>query len=162
MVVDYNLLAEQAAALLEGESDYIANAANFAAFVYHEVPELNWAGFYFSDDHGDLVLGPFGGRPACTRLPHGRGVCGIAAVQGETIVVDDVDAFADHIVCDTASKSEIVVPLRDGATVYGVFDIDSPKPARFSEADRAGIESLVSVFLKAASNRRAAVAYRSR
>lgn len=157
-MTDYDLLVAQAGALLSGESDFIANAANFASFVYHELPELNWAGFYFADETGDLVLGPFNGRPACTRLPSGRGVCGAAFTQRETVVVADVDAFADHIVCDGASKSEIVVPLNDENGVYGVFDIDSPVVARFTDADRRGIEALVKVFLSEARNRRAAFA----
>lgn len=157
-MTDYDLLVAQAGALLSGESDFIANAANFASFVYHELPKLNWAGFYFADETGDLVLGPFNGRPACTRLPRGRGVCGAAFTQHETVVVADVDAFADHIVCDSASKSEIVVPLNDENGVYGVFDIDSPVVARFTDADRRGIEALVKVFLSEARNRRAAFA----
>jgi L-methionine (R)-S-oxide reductase len=149
--MDYDLLAAQAASLLEDESDFIANAANFAAFIYHEIPELNWAGFYFTAQSGDLILGPFNGRPACTRLPKGRGVCGVAVTSGQTVVVDDVHAFADHIACDSASVSEIVVPLRKGSKIVGVFDIDSPRSARFSAGDRAGIERLVQVFLSNAS-----------
>jgi L-methionine (R)-S-oxide reductase len=147
--VDYDLLVEQVTSLLADETNFIANAANFAAFVYHEVPDLNWAGFYFPASSGELVLGPFNGRPACTRLPKGRGVCGAAFTAGETLVVDDVHAFPDHIVCDNASKSEIVVPLRVGDFVTGVFDVDSPRVARFSAQDRAGIERLVQVFLNA-------------
>ncbi len=143
---DYPLLTAQVQALLSGESDFLASAANFAAFVYHEIPRLNWAGFYFADDAGDLVLGPFNGKPACTRLPSGRGVCGAAFTAGSTLVVDDVGAFADHIVCDSASASEIVVPVGDERGCYGVFDIDSPDKARFSVEDRQGIESLVRAF----------------
>jgi L-methionine (R)-S-oxide reductase len=146
--VDYDLLLAQVTSLLADETDLIANAANFAAFIYNEVPDLNWAGFYFPAPSGDLVLGPFNGRPACTRLPKGRGVCSAAFTSGETVVVDDVHDFAGHIVCDSASVSEIVVPLRAGDAVFGVFDIDSPKRARFSSADRAGIERLVQAFLK--------------
>lgn len=145
--VDYELLERQVASLLEDESDFIANAANFAAFVYGELPIINWAGFYFPGE-GGLILGPFGGKPACTRLPAGRGVCGRAFETAQTVVVDDVNAFADHIVCDSASQSEIVVPLRKGDKVYGVFDIDSPLIARFSDADRAGLERLVAQFAK--------------
>ncbi len=161
-MTDYELLAQQAEHLLAGESNFLANAANFASFVYHEIPQLNWAGFYFVEENGDLVLGPFNGRPACTRLPSGRGVCGASFVRNETVVVHDVHAFSDHIVCDSASKAEIVVPLRDGECVYGVFDIDSPLAGRFNHADRAGIERLVGVFLKTAQNRRAVVAHHSR
>jgi L-methionine (R)-S-oxide reductase len=147
--VDYDLLVTQVTALLADERDFIANAANFAAFIYNEVPELNWAGFYFAAPSGDLVLGPFNGRPACTRLAKGRGVCGAAFTSGQTVVFDDVHAFADHIVCDSASASEIVVPLRSGDEITGVFDVDSPRVARFTAEDRAGIERLVQVFLNA-------------
>jgi L-methionine (R)-S-oxide reductase len=148
MSVSYELLERQARELLSGETDFIANAANFAAFVYHEIEGVNWAGFYFARSSGDLVLGPFCGRPACTRLPAGRGVCGAAAVKGVTLVVDDVTAFGDHIVCDTASRSEIVVPLIVDGAAAGVFDVDSDRLARFSQADRVGIEGLVSAFMK--------------
>jgi len=150
MSLSYDLLERQVRELLSGESDYIANAANFASFVYHELPDVNWAGFYFLDASGDLVLGPFSGRPACTRLAKGRGVCGAAANARETMVVDDVAAFADHIACDSASRSEIVVPLFTRDDVYGVFDIDSPSLARFAPRDRAGIERLVRTFIEAA------------
>jgi len=150
MSLSYDLLERQVRELLAEESDYIANAANFASFVYHEVPDVNWAGFYFLDASGDLVLGPFAGRPACTRLARGRGVCGAAAIACETVVVDDVTALTDHIACDAASRSEIVVPLFVRNGVYGVFDIDSPSLARFSARDRAGIERLVRAFMEAA------------
>jgi L-methionine (R)-S-oxide reductase len=147
MPVSYDLLERQVRELLSGESDFIANAANFASFMYHELPSLNWAGFYFVNaGSGELVLGPFNGRPACTRLPAGRGVCGAAVTRRETVAVDDVDAFGDHIVCDSASRSEIVVPLFAANEVAGVFDIDSPAMARFTEADRAGITALVRAF----------------
>ncbi len=146
-IVDYDLLERQAASLLEDESDFLANAANFAAFMYSELPIVNWAGFYFPGE-GGLVLGPFGGKPACTRLPAGRGVCGRAFESARTVIVDDVNAFADHIVCDSASQSEIVVPLIKDDAIYGVFDIDSPILARFTPEDRAGIERLVAQFLK--------------
>lgn len=147
MPVSYDLLERQVRELLSGESDFIANAANFASFMYHELPSLNWAGFYFVNaGSGELVLGPFNGRPACTRLPAGRGVCGAAVTRRETVAVDDVDAFGDHIVCDSASRSEIVVPLFAANEVAGVFDIDSPAMARFTEADRAGITTLVRAF----------------
>jgi len=144
--VSYDLLERQVRALLAGERDFIANAANFAAFVGHELPDVNWAGFYLATPSQDLLLGPFWGRPACARLPAGRGVCGAAASRRATVVVDDVAAFADHIVCDTASRSEIVVPLAMAGNFAGVFDCDSPLPARFGESDREGIERLVRSF----------------
>jgi L-asparaginase II len=147
---EYELLERQARALIEGERDIVANAANIAAFVYDELPDVNWAGFYFMHDDGTLVLGPFGGKPACARLAAGRGVCGAAASQRRTLVVDDVRAFSDHIACDSASRSEIVVPLFQGDRVRGVLDIDSPSVGRFSEADRQGIEALARVFSEAA------------
>ena len=146
MPVAYDLLERQARELLAGEDDFIANAANFAALVYSEVPDVNWAGFYLLADSGDLVLGPFGGKPACSRLPRGRGVCGAAVTSRATVVVDDVGAFDDHIACDTASRSEIVVPVWRDGQLLGVFDVDSPSPARFAAADRAGIEALVNAF----------------
>jgi L-methionine (R)-S-oxide reductase len=144
--VSYDLLEQQVRALLDGEDDFVANAGNFAAFLYHALPEINWAGFYLRKPSGELVLGPFCGRPACTRLPPGGGVCGAAVKQRSTIVLDDVAAFADHIVCDTASRSEIVVPLFIHGELLGVFDCDSPALARFNPADRAGIERLVRAF----------------
>jgi len=144
-MVDYSLLAGQAAGLLSGEPDPLANLANFAAFVFSELPEINWAGFYFARSNGDLVLGPFAGRPACTRLPMGRGVCGAASTSMATLVVDDVDAFADHIVCDSASRSEMVVPIVADGRAVAVFDIDAPMLARFDAADKAGIEALVAI-----------------
>ncbi|MDQ2865228.1 MAG: GAF domain-containing protein [Candidatus Eremiobacteraeota bacterium] len=145
---DYTLLADQAGKLLAQESDFIANAANFASLLYHGLADVNWAGFYFARASGELVLGPFNGQPACTRLPAGRGVCGSAATTGTTVIVEDVDAFEDHIVCDTASRSEIAVPLRLNHKLLGVLDIDSPKKSRFSREDRAGIERLAEVFLE--------------
>lgn len=147
IVMDYALMERQIDALLESEPDPIANAANFAAFIYHEISGLNWAGFYFAAAAGELVLGPFAGRPACTRLPKGRGVCGAAFTTGKTQVVDDVSAFVGHIVCDSASRSEIVVPLLVGGTAVGVFDVDAPTLARFDAVDRGGIERLVARFL---------------
>lgn len=153
MSVSYDLLERQVRELLSGESDFVANAANFAAFVYHELPQVNWAGFYFIAPSNELLLGPFCGRPACTRLPSGRGVCGAAFTRAASVVVDDVRAFADHIVCDSASRSEIVVPLfRADGTIYGVFDVDSPETGRFAEGDREGIERLVNAFSLAAQS----------
>jgi L-methionine (R)-S-oxide reductase len=148
---DYDQLERQVRELLAGETDFVANAGNFAALVYHELPGVNWAGFYLAAPSGELVLGPFAGRPACTRLPAGRGVCGAAATKRATLVVDDVGAFADHIVCDTASRSEIAVPLVRGERLWGVFDCDSPMLARFEEEDRAGIERLVRAFSEVVS-----------
>jgi L-methionine (R)-S-oxide reductase len=153
VTTDYALLERQVRELLADERDAVANAANFAAIVFQELPDVNWAGFYFAAPSGDLVLGPFGGKPACSRLPRGRGVCGAAFTRGETIVVDDVRAFADHIVCDSASRSEIVVPLRNGDEVIGVFDVDSPRVARFGDADRAGLEALVCAFAESTDYR---------
>jgi L-methionine (R)-S-oxide reductase len=144
----YAQLAAQARALLSGERDAVANAANLAALIFHALPDLNWAGFYFL--RGDvLVLGPFQGKPACVRIARGAGVCGTAAARRETVVVPDVHAFAGHIACDPASRSEIVVPLlRDGA-VLGVLDLDSPRPARFGADDRAGLEALAAIWVEA-------------
>lgn len=146
MPVSYDLLESQVRELLAGETDFIANAANFAAFLYYELPDVNWAGFYLLAASGELVLGPFAGKPACTRLPRGRGVCGTALARRETVVVPDVTAFADHITCDSASRSELVVPLLADGEPLGVFDVDSPSVARFSEEDRDGIEALVRAF----------------
>lgn len=142
----YAELAAQLAALLAGEPDLIANCANFAALVYHGVPDLNWAGFYFARD-SELVLGPFQGKPACVRISFGKGVCGAAAARREAIIVPDVDAFPGHIACDAASRSELVVPLIAGGRVLAVFDLDSPAPARFDEEDRAGCERLSAILL---------------
>jgi L-methionine (R)-S-oxide reductase len=142
----YAELARQLAALIDGEPDLVANTANMAALAYHGLPELNWAGFYFAR-HGELVLGPFQGKPACVRIAWGNGVCGAAAARGVAIVVPDVDAFPGHIACDAASRSELVVPLVVAGRVVGVFDLDSPRPARFDQADRAGVERLVAVLL---------------
>lgn len=142
----YRELAGQAQALLAGEPDRIANAANFAALVYHALPDLNWAGFYFYDGR-ELVVGPFQGLPACVRIALGKGVCGTAAQRRETQLVADVNAFPGHIACDAASRSEIVVPLVLDERLLGVFDVDSPVPDRFDDADRVGMETLVAVFL---------------
>ena len=144
--LDYDLLERQTASLLEDVDNFLANASNFAAFVYHSLPDVNWAGFYFPDDRG-LVLGPFGGKPACTRLPKGQGVCNRAFESGKPVIVDDVNAFAGHITCDPMSRSELVVPILSGTAVYGVFDIDSPRHARFTDSDAAGIARLVAQFV---------------
>ena len=142
----YRDLAEQLAALLAGEADRIANAANTASLIYHGLPHLNWAGFYFRDG-AELVLGPFQGKPACVRIPIGKGVCGIAAARGEAVLVPDVHAFPGHIACDPASRSELVVPLVENGGVWGVLDLDSPLPSRFDDTDRRGCERLVALFL---------------
>ena len=144
----YRQLAGQARHLVEGERDMIANAANLASLVYHTLPDLNWVGFYLLKG-GELVLGPFQGKPACIRIALGRGVCGTAAIRRETVVVRDVDEFPGHIACDSASRSEIVVPLVAGDHLVGVLDVDSPIPARFDEDDRAGLETLARLFLEA-------------
>jgi GAF domain-containing protein len=140
----YHELAGGLDALLAGEPDGIANAANAAAAIFHALPDLNWAGFYFLRDT-ELVLGPFQGRPACVRIALGQGVCGTAAAQRRSILVPDVEAFPGHIACDTASRSELVVPLLRDGTLLGVLDLDSPLLARFDEADRAGCELLAQV-----------------
>jgi L-methionine (R)-S-oxide reductase len=144
----YASLAEQARGLLAGERDRIANAANFAALVFNGLPELNWAGFYFFDGT-ELVVGPFQGLPACVRIPIGKGVCGTAAVTRATQVVPDVHAFPGHIACDAASRSEVVVPLvaADGVLI-GVFDVDSPRPSRFDDDDRTGMEALCAIYME--------------
>lgn len=142
----YAALDEQLAALIAGEPDFIANAANMAALLYHGLTQLNWAGFYFLKS-GELVLGPFQGKPACVRIAIGRGVCGTAAVRRESVLVADVEAFPGHIACDAASRSELVVPLLKDGALLGVLDLDAPIPARFDEADRRGCENLVRTFL---------------
>jgi L-methionine (R)-S-oxide reductase len=141
-------LLEHARALLAGERDPIANAANLSALVFHGLPDLNWAGFYFMKD-GELVLGPFQGKPACVRIAVGRGVCGTAVAEGKTQLVPDVHAFPGHIACDSASNSEVVVPIRVNGKIVGVLDIDSPSLGRFSEADARALEELVNVFVGA-------------
>jgi len=143
----YDDLAVQLTSLIEGEADLVANAANMAALIYHGLPDLNWAGFYFADGETELVLGPFQGKPACIRIPWGNGVCGTAAARRETIVVPDVCEFPGHIACDPDSRSELVVPLIKDGRVLGVLDLDSPIPGRFDQTDRAGCEQLVAIFL---------------
>ncbi len=142
----YARLVEQARALLSGQTHAIANAANLSALIFYELPDLNWAGFYFLE--GDtLLVGPFQGKPACVQIPLGNGVCGPAAATRQTQRVADVHAFDGHIACDAASESEIVVPLICNDRVIGVLDIDSPVPDRFSEQDQAGIEALAEVYV---------------
>ena len=143
----YQDLAVALDSLLSGEPDATANAANAAAAIYHGLPALNWAGFYFL--HGDeLVLGPFQGKPACVRIPMGKGVCGTAARARRSILVPDVEAFPGHIACDSASRSELVIPLLDGDRLLGVLDIDSPDLARFDAADQAGCEALAAIVVR--------------
>ena len=144
----YAELVSQARALLASEPDRIAKAANFAALVFHGVPDLNWAGFYFFDG-AELVVGPFQGKPACVRIAIGKGVCGTAAATRKSQLVPDVDAFAGHIACDSASKSEIVVPLIENDVLIGVWDVDSPTLNRFDAEDLHGMEALAKVFIAA-------------
>jgi L-methionine (R)-S-oxide reductase len=143
----YAELKAELDALLSGEPDPTANAANAAAAIYYALDELNWAGFYFLRG-SELVLGPFQGRPACVRIALGRGVCGTAAAECRSIMVPDVEAFPGHIACDTASRSELVVPLLGSAGLIGVLDLDSPVLARFDEADRVGCEALAEVVVR--------------
>ena len=137
----YADLAAAAAALVESETDPVANMANLAALIWQFVPRLNWAGFYRVTGF-ELVVGPFIGKPACIRIPFGQGVCGAAAASGETQLVADVHAFPGHITCDAASRSELVVPVMRGSVLVAVIDLDSPEPARFDAEDAAGIELL--------------------
>lgn len=142
----YAQLEAQAAALYDDRRGFVSNAGNFAALIRHEVRDVNWAGFYLATPDGDLVLGPFSGRPACTWIAKGTGVCGAAAAQRTTVVVPDVDVFEGHIACDSASRSEIVVPLLRDGEVWAVFDVDSPQLDRFTDEDRLGLERLVAQF----------------
>ncbi len=144
----YSDLLLQARGLFEGERDAGANAANLAALVFNALPDLNWAGFYWMKG-GELVLGSFQGKPACVRIAMGKGVCGTAARDRKTIVVPDVEAFPGHIACDAASRSEIVIPLVRGDKVIGVFDVYSPKLARFDAEDASGLEAVARIFLEA-------------
>ena len=147
----YDQLASQLSSLLAGERDLVANAANFSSLVFHSLPDLNWAGFYFAKDD-ELVLGPFQGQPACVRIRVGQGVCGAGASKCETVIVPNVHEFPGHIACDSASNSEIVVPLMKGKRLIGVLDLDSPLPARFDQDDAAGLESLVGILLSSVSS----------
>jgi len=144
----YRQLLQQLAGLLQGETDWVANAANASALLWHTLPQLNWVGFYFLRG-GELVVGPFQGKPACVRIALGRGVCGTAASSGLTQVVPDVHAFPGHIACDAASRSEVVVPLMHAGRVMGVLDLDSPEPGRFDAADAAGLEQVAALFCTA-------------
>ena len=144
----YAELLEQARALLHGERDPVANAANLAALLFHTLPELNWAGFYWVKG-GELVLGPFQGKPACVRIAVGKGVCGTAVKEARTIVVEDVHQFPGHIACDSASNSEVVVPVVAGGRIIGVLDLDSPVTHRFDAEDARGLERVVADFVAA-------------
>lgn len=144
----YHRLHRDVSAIMAGERDWIANTANCAAVLFHALPDINWAGFYFRRGE-DLVLGPFQGKPACVRIAPGRGVCGAAAAQRQTLVVPDVHAFPGHIACDAASNSEIVVPLLAGDRVIGVLDIDSPLLNRFDADDAAGLLAIVTSLMTA-------------
>ncbi len=143
----YTLLQAQLESLLADERDFIANASQFSAFIFHQLEDLNWAGFYLNRNE-ELVLGPFQGQIACVRIPFGRGVCGAAAKSRETQRVEDVHTFAGHIACDSASNSELVVPLIKDGRLIGVLDLDSPSVGRFSEQDQQGVEALVAIFLR--------------
>ena len=145
----YAELCGQFAALLDGETDPIANAANTAALVFQSVPDLNWAGFYFLKTPRELVLGPFQGKPACVRIAVGRGVCGAAVERRASVLVEDVYAFPGHIFCDGGSRSELVVPLLHEGAVFGVLDLDSPSFGRFDADDQAGIEQIAAIYVKA-------------
>lgn len=143
----YSSLCNQLEGLLSGERDWLANTANASALLFMELPDINWAGFYFL--HGDeLRVGPFQGKPACTRIPVGAGVCGTAVATGEAQLVDDVHAFPGHIACDAVSAAEVVIPLYNGDRCLGVLDIDSPTRARFTDADLAGLQRFAAVLLE--------------
>jgi len=142
----YDQLATQLSSLLAGELDLIANAANFSSLIFHSLPDLNWTGFYFEKD-GELVLGPFQGQPACVRIKIGQGVCGAGAAKCETVIVPNVHEFPGHIACDSASNSEIVVPLMKDSRLIGVLDLDSPSFERFDDQDASGLENLVRILL---------------
>ncbi len=143
----YAELARDLTAVLSGEHDLIANAANTSALIFGALPDLNWAGFYLYKS-GELVLGPFQGKPACVRIAIGKGVCGTAAERRQTVLVEDVHSFPGHIACDSASNSEIVIPLIRGNELLGVLDLDSPKLRRFTAADQRGLETLAKIFVE--------------
>jgi L-methionine (R)-S-oxide reductase len=147
----YRELTSQLSSLLDGENDAIANAANTAALLFQMMPNINWAGFYFLRDGKELVLGPFQGLPACVRIPVGRGVCGAAVEQKHSILVEDVHAFAGHIACDAASRSELVVPLIGNGRILGVLDLDSPAMGRFDAEDQAAMERIAAIYVAASA-----------
>ena len=140
----YRLLIEQLKALLEGETNVIPNLSNASALLNGALKDINWVGFYLLKDN-ELLLGPFQGKPACIHIPIGKGVCGSAIAQNKTQLIKDVHSFPGHIACDSATNSEIVIPLRDGNQLVGVLDIDSPLPARFDEEDQEGLEAFARV-----------------
>jgi len=143
----YAELGDRLSALLSGETDLIANAANMSALLFHTMPDLNWAGFYFLESETELLLGPFQGKPACVRIAVGRGVCGTAVERGASVLVEDVQAFPGHIACDATSRSELVVPLIGKGGVFGVLDLDSPVVGRFDADGQAGIEALAATYV---------------
>ncbi len=145
----YRDLIAQAEGLLHGERDAIANAANLSALIYDAVADLNWAGFYFLKSADELVLGPFQGKVACVRIPVGKGVCGSAVAEARSQLVPDVHAFPGHIACDAASRAELVVPLVRDGRIFGVLDLDSPTPGRFTAEDQAGFEALAALYVDA-------------
>ena len=143
----YELLKKQTPSIFEGENDAIANAANFSSLIFNNIPDLNWAGFYFFKNP-DLIVGPFQGQPACVRIQAGKGVCGTSFSERKTIVVEDVHQFEGHIACDPNSNSEIVIPLIKDDKIYGVFDVDSPKINRFNSIDVENLEALVCIYIE--------------
>lgn len=143
----YAQICAQLQNLLSEETNLIANAANTAALLFHSLPDVNWVGFYFANGDEELIVGPFQGKPACVRIPFGKGVCGTAAATGESVIVPDVSDFPGHIACDPDSKSEIVVPLLNWGKVVGVLDLDSAIPNRFDEDDCEGLEAVAALFL---------------
>lgn len=143
-MTDYSLLGKQLTALAEDEPDFVPVLANASALLWDSLDRLNWAGFYLMD-HGSLLLGPFQGKPACVRIPLGKGVCGTAAQEGRSLRVPDVHAFPGHIACDSASNSELVIPIRSGGKIVGVLDLDSPELDRFTKEDQAGLEGFAAV-----------------
>jgi L-methionine (R)-S-oxide reductase len=145
--INYDELVQQAESLMSGQRHRIANAANLSALIFEALPQVNWAGFYFLEGD-ELIVGPFQGRPACVRIPLGKGVCGAAAATRSTQRVDDVHAFEGHIACDPASRSEVVVPLIVDGQLIGVLDIDSPVQGRFSAEDQAGLEALAAAYTR--------------
>ena len=147
-MVNYDFLCQQLRSLTDGIPYKIANLANASALLWQELPQINWAGFYLMED-GALVLGPFQGKTACIRIPVGKGVCGTAVAENASQLVPDVHAFPGHIACDSASESEVVIPIRNGGEIYGVLDIDSPVKCRFSEDDLKGLTRFVAVLEKA-------------